>query len=46
VLGLSTRQIAVNLGRSEYTVRNHVKAIFKALKVKSRATLIARAQHR
>jgi DNA-binding NarL/FixJ family response regulator len=43
VRGLSTKDIALALGRSEFTVRNHVKAIFKALNVKSRASLIARA---
>ncbi len=43
VRGLSTREIARELGRSEFTVRNHVKAIFKALNVRSRASLIARA---
>jgi DNA-binding NarL/FixJ family response regulator len=43
VRGLSTREIALQLQRSEFTIRNHVKAIFKALGVKSRASLIARA---
>jgi DNA-binding NarL/FixJ family response regulator len=41
--GLSTAQIAAEQARSEYTVRNHVKAIFKALGVKSRPELLARA---
>jgi len=43
VLGLSTRDIARQLNRSEFTIRNHVKAVFKALGVKSRASLVARA---
>ena len=43
--GLSTKDIALALGRSEFTVRNHVKAIFKALNVRSRASLIARNRH-
>jgi DNA-binding CsgD family transcriptional regulator len=41
--GLSTAQIAAEQDRSEFTVRNHIKAIFKALGVKSRPALIARA---
>lgn len=41
--GLSTREIATRLHRSEYTVRNHVKAIFKAVGVRSRAALVAQA---
>jgi DNA-binding CsgD family transcriptional regulator len=41
--GLSTAQIAAEQGRSEYTIRNHVKAIFKAFRVRSRPALIARA---
>jgi DNA-binding NarL/FixJ family response regulator len=43
VLGLSTRDIARQLNRSEFTIRNHVKAVFKTLGVKSRASLVARA---
>ncbi len=39
--GLSTAEIAKNLGRSEYTIKNHLKLIFKAFGVKSRAALIA-----
>jgi len=39
--GYSTAQIAQNLGRSEYTVKNHIKLIFKAFGVKSRAALLA-----
>ncbi|HKU67390.1 MAG TPA: helix-turn-helix transcriptional regulator [Candidatus Baltobacteraceae bacterium] len=40
--GLSTAEIARNLGRSEYTIKNHIKLIFKAFGVKSRAALIAK----
>jgi two-component system nitrate/nitrite response regulator NarL len=39
--GLSTRDIAEELDRSEFTVRNHIKAIFKKLKVNSRASLLS-----
>lgn len=39
--GLPTAEIARNLGRSEYTVKNHIKRIFRAFGVKSRAALIA-----
>jgi DNA-binding NarL/FixJ family response regulator len=41
--GLSTAQIAAEQQRSEFTIRNHVKAIFKAFGVTSRPALIARA---
>lgn len=41
--GLSTAQIAAEQQRSEFTVRNHIKAIFKAFGVTSRPALIARA---
>jgi len=41
--GLSTAQIAAEQQRSEFTVRNHVKVIFRAFGVKSRPALIARA---
>lgn len=44
--GLSTAEIAKNLGRSEYTVKNHIKLIFKAFGVKSRAALIAQVSSR
>jgi DNA-binding CsgD family transcriptional regulator len=40
--GLSTAEIAKNLGRSEFTIKNHIKLIFKAHNVNSRAALIAR----
>ena len=46
VQGLSTSQIGARLGRSEFTVRNHVKAVYKAPNLKSRASLIARATQR
>jgi DNA-binding NarL/FixJ family response regulator len=41
--GLSTDAIAARLGRSHSTVRNHIKLIFKALDVRSRAALVAKA---
>ncbi|HEX8806017.1 MAG TPA: LuxR C-terminal-related transcriptional regulator [Candidatus Aquilonibacter sp.] len=41
--GLSTEAIATRLGRSRSTVRNHVKLIFKAMGVNSRAALVAKA---
>jgi DNA-binding CsgD family transcriptional regulator/TolA-binding protein len=39
--GAPTRDIAKTLHRSEFTVRNHIKAIFKKLKVNSRAVLLS-----
>lgn len=44
--GLSTAEIAKNLGRSEYTIKNHIKLIFKTFGVKSRAALIAQVSKR
>lgn len=44
--GAPTRAIAEQLGRSEFTVRNHIKAIFKKLKVNSRAMLLSTALSR
>lgn len=41
--GRKTAEIAKALGRSTYTVRNHVKAIFKTFGVSSRPALIVRA---
>ena len=41
--GLSAREVAKELGRSVFTIRNHMKALFKKLGVKSRATLMATA---
>lgn len=41
--GLSTDAIAARLGRSRSTVRNHLKLIFKALGVRSRSALVAKA---
>jgi DNA-binding CsgD family transcriptional regulator len=41
--GLSTAEIAAEQERSEFTVRNHIKAIFKAFGVNSRPALLARA---
>jgi len=39
--GAATRDIAKTLGRSEFTVRNHIKAIYKKLKVNSRSALLS-----
>jgi len=44
VQGLGTEQIAKHLKRSTFTVRNHIKAIFKAYGVNSRAALIVRTR--
>ena len=41
--GISTREIAKKLSRSEFTVRNHIKAIFKKLEVNSRSALLSSA---
>ena len=41
--GKSTAEIARSLGRSEYTISNHIKEIFKAFGVRSRAALLAKA---
>lgn len=38
--GFSTRKIADELDRSEFTVRNHIKAVFKKLGVNSRVALM------
>lgn len=43
--GLSNAEIARELGRSEFTIRNHIKLIFKAFGVNSRAELIAKHAH-
>jgi DNA-binding CsgD family transcriptional regulator len=42
--GLSTAEIAKNLDRSEFTIKNHIKLIFKAYNVNSRASLLAKVQ--
>jgi DNA-binding CsgD family transcriptional regulator len=39
--GKPTRDIAAQLGRSEFTVRNHIKVIFRKMKVNSRAALLS-----
>jgi DNA-binding CsgD family transcriptional regulator/tetratricopeptide (TPR) repeat protein len=44
--GESTSQIADVLGRSRYTVSNHIKQIFKAFGVNTRAALLAKALRR
>lgn len=41
--GSGTDEIARALGRSTFTVRNHIKAIFKAYGVSSRSALIVKA---
>jgi DNA-binding NarL/FixJ family response regulator len=41
--GYGTDRIAAKLGRSSFTVRNHIKAIFKAFGVTSRPALIVKA---
>ncbi|HKU68113.1 MAG TPA: LuxR C-terminal-related transcriptional regulator [Candidatus Baltobacteraceae bacterium] len=41
--GRGTEEIARTLGRSAFTVRNHIKAIFKAYGVSSRSALIVKA---
>jgi DNA-binding NarL/FixJ family response regulator len=43
--GLSTAEIAKNLERSEFTIKNHIKQVFKAYGVKSRAALLAKTSH-
>jgi len=45
-LGKSTKDIALELGRSQFTVRNHVKLILKAFNVKTRQALLAKAVKR
>ncbi len=42
-LGKSTAEIAQSLRRSEYTISNHIKEIFKAYGVRTRAALLAKA---
>ncbi len=44
--GRTTQQICTELGRADNTVRNHVKAIFKAFGVNTRASLVAEAVRR
>jgi DNA-binding CsgD family transcriptional regulator len=44
--GKSTAEIAKALDRSEFTINNHLKEIFKAFKVKSRSALFAEAVRR
>jgi DNA-binding CsgD family transcriptional regulator len=41
IAGMPIKEIAAAQQRAEYTVRNHVKAIFKAFNVTSRAALMA-----
>lgn len=44
--GCGTEDIAKTLGRSTFTVRNHIKAIFKVYGVSSRSALIIKATRR
>lgn len=44
--GQSTSEIARHLGRSEFTVRNHLKLVFTAFGVRSRTALLAEASRR
>jgi DNA-binding CsgD family transcriptional regulator len=44
--GLSIPQIAQKFGRSEYTIRNHIKPLFKAFGVNRREALVAKARGR
>ncbi len=41
--GLSSKAIAKELGRSEFTIRNHIKLVFKTFGVNSRSQLLAEA---
>lgn len=43
---MTTEEIASNLGLSPHTVRNHLKAVFKAFGVNNRSALIAEAARR
>ena len=38
---MSTEEIAQYLGLSPHTIRNHLKAVFRAYRVNNRAALIA-----
>jgi DNA-binding CsgD family transcriptional regulator len=44
--GKSTAEIAKSLGRSEHTINNQIKAVFKAFGVKSRSALLVEAARR
>jgi DNA-binding CsgD family transcriptional regulator len=44
--GKSTAQIAHSLERSEFTISNHIKQIFKTFEVRSRSALVAEAVRR
>jgi DNA-binding CsgD family transcriptional regulator len=44
--GRSTEEIARAINRSEFTVRNHIKALLKTFKVGSRSALVAEAARR
>jgi DNA-binding NarL/FixJ family response regulator len=42
--GKASKEIAAALGRSDYTIRNQTKCIFRAFDVRSRAALLVRCQ--
>lgn len=46
VLGKSTEQIARTLGKSKFTIANHLREVFRAFNVKSRSALVAEAARR
>ena len=43
---MTTAEIATALGLSQHTVRNHLKAVFRAYGVNNRAALISEAARR
>lgn len=43
LLGKTTEQIAQSLGKSKFTIANHLREVFKAFSVNSRSALIAEA---
>jgi len=42
--GMSTAQMCAKLRRSHWTIRNHLRAVFKAYRVHSRVQLVVRIQ--
>jgi DNA-binding CsgD family transcriptional regulator len=44
--GKTTAEIARTLGRSKFTISNHIKELFKTFEVKSRSALVAEAARR
>ena len=43
---MTTAEIASELGLSQHTIRNHLKAVFRTYRVKNRAALIAEVAQR